>query len=410
MATLRKIKYTLVYNRQNKLNRYGEALIQIRAYQNGSPARYFSTGIYLEPKFWDEKNKCIRNTHPNEFIWNKQIRERIEAMKTYENQMINRFGCFSVNALDDYETAEPEPTTFTEFMRREIENRADIIESTKVSHRQTLNKLLDFRKIVHFHELNFQLINNFDRYLLKQGLDVNGVDKHHKNLTTYINLAIRSEYLPADRNPYIKFKRKTEEPDRTWLEEAELAKLEEMTFSGERDRLLQARNFFLLCCYTGLRFSDVSKLSKKHLEETPEGLQIRFTATKTKKTQVVPVWLLFKAPGEKESKPEALLRQLVRDHDHQFRNNPAFDAVPFFGYRESNSVNRPLKEIADLLGMKKRLTTHVGRRTFATLLAEKSVGVMHIKDLLNHATINMTLIYVRLSNAAIKKELAKVTW
>lgn len=43
---LEKIRYRLVYNRQNRLNRQGTALVQIEAYLNQRKS-YFKTNIYL---------------------------------------------------------------------------------------------------------------------------------------------------------------------------------------------------------------------------------------------------------------------------------------------------------------------------------------------------------------------------
>lgn len=50
---LEKIRYRLVYNRQNKLNRQGTALVQIEAYLNQRKV-YFKTNVYLKPECWSK--------------------------------------------------------------------------------------------------------------------------------------------------------------------------------------------------------------------------------------------------------------------------------------------------------------------------------------------------------------------
>lgn len=50
-----QIQISLVYNRKNKLNKNGEALIQICCYQNGKRT-YLSTEIYIRP---NERNKNV---------------------------------------------------------------------------------------------------------------------------------------------------------------------------------------------------------------------------------------------------------------------------------------------------------------------------------------------------------------
>lgn len=51
---LEKIRYRLVYNRQNKLNRQGTALVQIEAYLNQRKV-YFKTNVYLKPECWSRE-------------------------------------------------------------------------------------------------------------------------------------------------------------------------------------------------------------------------------------------------------------------------------------------------------------------------------------------------------------------
>lgn len=59
---LEKIRYRLVYNRQNKLNRQGTALVQIEAYLNQRKS-YFKTNIYLKPECWSKDGAQVIN-HP----------------------------------------------------------------------------------------------------------------------------------------------------------------------------------------------------------------------------------------------------------------------------------------------------------------------------------------------------------
>jgi len=48
------VEYRFVFNRKNKLNKNGQALIQLETYLNGK-RKYFSTGIYITPDQWDKK-------------------------------------------------------------------------------------------------------------------------------------------------------------------------------------------------------------------------------------------------------------------------------------------------------------------------------------------------------------------
>ena len=57
---MKKISYSLVFNRKKKLNKKGMALVQVEAYLNRRKM-YFSTRVYLKPEQWDVKyNRQIK--------------------------------------------------------------------------------------------------------------------------------------------------------------------------------------------------------------------------------------------------------------------------------------------------------------------------------------------------------------
>lgn len=60
---MNKIYFRLVYNRKKKLNKSGNALIQVEAYRNRKKV-YISTGIYVNPQQWDNRHSRIIQ-HPH---------------------------------------------------------------------------------------------------------------------------------------------------------------------------------------------------------------------------------------------------------------------------------------------------------------------------------------------------------
>ncbi len=73
---------------------------------------------------------------------------------------------------------------------------------------------------------------------------------------------------------------------------------------------------------------------------------------------------------------------------------------------KEDSIRRLLKTLARRLFAGKRITPHMFRHTFASLLLEAGMGIKHIQELLGHSSISTTQIYLHLSNAAIKAALA----
>lgn len=402
-----KINYAIVFNRKNRLNKDGKGLIQIRAYKNGK-VKYFSTEVFIKPKYWDEKNKRVNSKHPNKLIINQQIADQINKMEVYENRMLNRDKYFPLERLVDYKTADKCYKSFLPFYKSELELSIIQPDSLK-SQRTTFNKLKAFSPIIYFEDLTFDFVTRFNKFLHNQGLAKNTIQKHHKVVAKYIKLAIHKKYMKVDDNPYINFVNTGEEPERDFLNELELERLEKLTFLKREQHLERIRDFLLLCCYTGLRYSDVSKLKPSNIEKTKNGLILSYVAKKTGKVGRIPLHLLFKQESEVHTKPEQLINKLLGQHLEKYKDIDRAKDEPFFKLT-NQYINRKLKFIARRIRTNKKLVTHIGRRTFATVLNSKGVSAKGIQKLMQHSTPTMTFIYVAMGDKMIEDELNKITW
>lgn len=79
---MNKIYFRLVYNRKKKLNKSGKALIQVEAYRNRKKV-YISTGIYVNPKQWDNHHSRIIQ-HPHSEELNRMLEEFILQLQWEE--------------------------------------------------------------------------------------------------------------------------------------------------------------------------------------------------------------------------------------------------------------------------------------------------------------------------------------
>ena len=123
---------------------------------------------------------------------------------------------------------------------------------------------------------------------------------------------------------------------------------------------------FLFACFTGLRISDVQKLTTENVIQD----QLVFVAQKTNK----------------------LTKLKLNDSAKQFfnQNNPFTDNY------EDQTINSTLKEIAKTLGIKKKISFHVARHTFATQFLLNGGKVEVLQQLLQHSKIDTTMIYVHI--------------
>ena len=64
----------------------------------------------------------------------------------------------------------------------------------------------------------------------------------------------------------------------------------------------------------------------------------------------------------------------------------------------NQKMNSYLKEIADFCGIKKNLTTHVARHTFATMMLTLGADLYTVSKLLGHTSVRMTQVYAKIIN------------
>lgn len=80
----------------------------------------------------------------------------------------------------------------------------------------------------------------------------------------------------------------------------------------------------------------------------------------------------------------------------RYRNNPYCQAHDVLLPVCSNQkMNVYLKELADICGIKKSLSTHVARHTFATLTLASGATIENVAKMLGHSDTKMTRHYAR---------------
>lgn len=153
-----------------------------------------------------------------------------------------------------------------------------------------------------------------------------------------------------------------------FLSPEELELLEKHQFSQPRLRFI--KDLFIFCCYTGLPYNELMRLNKSNIIKGFDcNLWISMKRKKTSKPISVP--LLPKA--------ESILGVYQNEEEKIF---------PRISNQKYNSY---LKEIADIVGIDKNLTTHMARRTFAiTVLLYNDVPMEIVSELLGHSSMKIT--------------------
>ena len=154
-----------------------------------------------------------------------------------------------------------------------------------------------------------------------------------------------------------------------YLTQEELKKIENHQFAQKR--LQQVKDMFIFCCYTGLAFAEMSYLKQKHIITGFDGnLWISMYRKKTGKEFSIPLL----------DKPIEIIRKYRYDNKNLL--------LPKISNQKFNSY---IKEICEILGIEKKISHHIARKTFATtVLLYNDVPMEIVSALLGHSNISIT--------------------
>ena len=253
-----------------------------------------------------------------------------------------------------------------------------------------LIRLKYYKEDLPLSEVNGELVRAFEFYLkTEKECQQNTVIRYMKCLKKITNLALANEWITKD--PFIGIKFHEKEVIREFLTLDELHRIYNKEFS--LDRITVVRDVFIFASFTGLAFSDVQQLSAEHIVQDNNGnYWIRKPRQKTKNMCNIP---LLDIPMQ--------ILEKYKSHPTCQKKNVLLP-VPC-----NQKMNSYLKEIADLCGISKSLTTHVARHSYATSVClANGVSIENVAKMLGHSNIKMTQHYARVLDSSILKDMMNV--
>jgi site-specific recombinase XerD len=394
-----KVTFSVVFNRQNKLAKNGTGRLDVCACLNYK-RKYFPTGLSVKPEIWNDKQKRIKATAQNAAFLNKQITDFVQRLENYAFERRHTEKPVTLDYLCDCMQGK-DIKNFTDFVKCELENEKRNAHATLVNKRTTFRVLLEFAKEKYrrteilFEEVNYNFLKDFENYLIMKGLSINTRNKYFRHIRGWQNAAINKDYFELNKYAFRKFHAPTKATTREYLTPADIVRLENLEFNKQNAHLQKIRDMFLFACYTGLRFSDVSALSKDCIKERADGLHIEMKMQKTNEPINLPVFMIH------NGKPIELLKK-YESTDPERKH--------YFDDLTNQYVNRALKEVAALAGIDTKITFHTARHTAATFLLYKGVAVTTVQKILGHKKLQTTQIYSKVMEQTITNELKKVEW
>ncbi len=242
---------------------------------------------------------------------------------------------------------------------------------------------------LHLTEINPMFVKYFETWLkTERKCSHNTATKYLKNFKKITRIAITNGWLIND--PFRNKKFRLKEVDMDFLDAQELEVMRGKQF--EIERLQQVKDVYLFCCFTGLAFIDVKTLTYGDIIEKDGQQWIKKKRHKTKNWFHVPLL-----------SPALQLINKYRSHPHCLLKGVVFPVMT------NQKMNAYLKEIADLCGIKKHLSTHTARHTFATTVTlANHVSIEVVSKMLGHSSINMTKKYARVVDDLISRDMQKV--
>jgi len=234
-----------------------------------------------------------------------------------------------------------------------------------------------------------QFIADFDFYLRVNKCANNTTIKYLKNLGKILRIAFAFKWIDCD--PLMGYKLKSRSVERAFLSKAELKQI--MKVEIHVPRLMQVKDVFVFCCFTGLAYSDVEKLKHSQIQTGVDGKKwIHMKRTKTSTRLAIPILPPALAIIEKYAdEPICLLKNKV---------------LPVLS---NQKMNEYLKEIAKICNIKKPLSTHIARHTFATTVAlVNGVPIESVSKLLGHTNIKTTQIYAKVVDNKLSEDMANL--
>jgi site-specific recombinase XerD len=366
-----------------RINKQGKCPIRCRITFN-EVRQEFATGLFINPNHWNSKLQQAKP--PNED--NNYINNQVSLIKQKINQaflylQINNAAISVEDIYKQFKGVKLDKelglievyNLYNQRIKKLIGIEIKLVTYNK--YLESLKHLSDFifwkyhLKDIMLKDLIFNFILDYEYYLkTEKKLQQSTLSKAIQRFRKVVGYAVNQNYL--QKEPFGGYKQTRLKKEVVYLTVEELANLEKQVFS--QIRLEQVKDMFVFCCYTGLAFNEMAKLETKHIVMGFDGNKwIQINRDKTNKLISIP-----------------LLQKSITIIEKYLEEKNAF-VLPRISNQKFNSY---LKEIADIVGIKKNLTHHIARKTFATtILLYNDVPMEIVSELLGHSKMSLTQEY-----------------
>lgn len=388
----------LFYLKKPKNYQKGSMPIYLRITVDGIP-KEISTGRQCDPDRWNANSGRVNGTKEDV----KSLNAYLDTLQTkvYEvrRRLVEKNETITADALKNVlkGTSDKSKMIMTIFQQHNDQMKSlvgkDFSAATLERYKTSLDHTKSFMEWkygvsdIDIRKMDYEFVSQYEFWLKTfRNCNHNTTIKYISNFRKIVNRCIRSGWLEKD--PFVGFKMTKKEVAPEFLTEHEVNTMAGKKFSSER--LTQVRDIFLFCCFTGLAFADVRKLKASEIGVGIDGSKWIFT-NRQKTDTISRIPLL----------PMAL--EIIE----QYKDHPAcVNSEKVLPVLTNQKYNEYLKEIANICGIRKKMTTHTARHTFATTITlSNGVPMESVSKMLGHKNLKTTQHYAKVLDKKISDDM-----
>ena len=391
-----------------KVDAEGKCPIFLFTYYNGYQLK-FSTKEKTEPKHWDNDKMRFRRSfggyqEANEYL--DSLVERIwAAYREYMSKGIIPTPSMLKNELipSSESNTQVKRIELLEMFEKFIHYQAlnDKKYNTIRAYKTTLFRIKTFAEKhgkMYVNEHNKEAHQKLLKYCKTEAnLQPNSIVQVCKHLKTFFKICQNDFGIELSPN-HAKITPHYVETERIFLTESDVEKIKNVPLS---ENMARVRDAFLFACYTGLRYSDWSRLSDQHIIDKGAYKVVSIVPQKTNsssqkyvKRVEVPLLndaleIIEKYRGQLKTLVPVLTNQKMNEYLKHIAMMAGIDElVEVVEYEQGKPVHKAKPKYA-------LMSSHIARHTYATLSLIKGVPMEVLRKALGHSDIRMTMIYAK---------------
>lgn len=362
----------------------------------------YSTGIKILPEHWNAKEQKARDIRklPQANEINAQLANMSNCVESEYRRLINdkitptnerlRVKLDELLLKKEFRDSKD----FIGFIEDYIQQTNKRFNTVK-QYNTALSRLKEYqvfkRKNLCFDDIDLNFYEDFTNYLTKhKNYGINTIGTIFKNIKVFMSEAVERGLTNNNQFRSKKFKKTAESSESIYLTVEEIDLLYQLDLSNN-PRLDRVRDIFIIGCYTGLRFSDLSQIKDENLIDN--NTKIKITTQKTDQLVIIPLHRYVKAIIAKYNglPPSLISNQRMNEYLKELGKLADLNTEVVLTFTKGGH------KVSEAFKKYELITVHTARRSFATNAYLNDVPSISIMKITGHKTEKAFLTYIKIS-------------